>query len=99
MNLHPPKPGRTTFEIPAREWPVVTKTMLASGLDPDPDANPLVHTAMNGYVWLCNVETSLKRLKTLATNSDDAKLLRRCEVQLERLVQLKEEWPLTVVGS
>ena len=93
--------GRATYEVPDRRWPVVTRTMLAKASElgePGPDDNPLVKSLLSGYVYLCNVETNLKRALALAKTKADDKLAARIGNELERLEQVKEEWPLEIVG-
>lgn len=92
--------GRATYEVPERRWPVVTRTMLAKASElgaPAPDDNPLVKSLLSGYVYLCNVETNLKRALALAKTKDDDKLAARIGNELERLEQIKDEWPMTIV--
>lgn len=99
LTIH--KRGRATFEVLPHKWPVITASLLgkATSFEPLTDAeNPLVGALTRGYVHLCNCETNLRRARSEAVKKRDEELSRRIEVELERLAQVKEEWPLVVVG-
>jgi hypothetical protein len=108
--------GRTTFEVPERKWPVVTRTMLAKASEWNEITsaeNVLITSLLRGYVLAVNVETNLKRALQEAMKKRDAlerpqescdpwyhaqKLVTCLEAQLSRIEQIKEEWPLEIVG-
>lgn len=102
--IHPTqahKRGRATFDVPDRRWPVVTATMVKMASDlsaPLEHENPLVKHLLTGYVYLASVELNLKRALTWAKLKEDERLICRLEAQLARAEQLKEEWPLEIVG-
>lgn len=111
--LHAHERGRTAFEVPERKWPVVTRTMLkhADYLgEPGPCENVLVTSLLRGYVLNVNVEIHLKRALQEAKKDRDQfmnedadterawQLVKCLEAQLLRVQQVKEEWPLEIVG-
>lgn len=101
-NLTIHKRGRATFEVAAHKWPLVTQTMLGQAASLEPlsgdTENPLVGALTRGYVHLCNCELNLRRAMAEARKKEDAELAHRISVELERIAQVKEEWPLVVVG-
>lgn len=94
------KHGRTAFEPVDNEWPVVTRSMLAKESElgePGPDDNPLVTSLLRGYIYLANAERHLQRALVEARKRGDEKLVGRIGNEIERMRQVKEEWPLTIV--
>lgn len=112
--LHAHERGRTTFEVPERRWPVVTRTMLAKASEWNEITsaeNALVTSLLRGYILNVNVETNLKRALQEAKKDRDRlmniegadtertwQLVKCLEAQILRVQQVKEDWPLEIMG-
>jgi hypothetical protein len=107
------KAGRRAFEIKSYPWPVVTANSLRHVQDlgnvTKEDQNALTTPLLKGLVLASNVELQLKAALKEAIRRRDGqkdaesrleahKLVIRIEAQLARMQQVKEEWPLEVVG-
>lgn len=94
------KPGRKTEVIPTRKWPVVTQSQLRHASDlgkPAPDENPLVKHLTVGFVLTCNAINHLRKARKLADAKEDKELAKRCDEELRRLGEVRQQWPIELV--
>jgi hypothetical protein len=96
------KRGRAPFEVRSFPWPVVTRALLTRAMElgeiDETRENPLVGALVRGWVMLHNTTLWTRKAMAEATKRGDTALVERLTSELERLQQVREEWPMVVVG-
>lgn len=97
-----PNIWRTTYEVPERKWPVVSRKALGdlklNSLLVQEDWNQLVRALASGYVQLSNVGLWARQARLQALKAHNRELAAELDHRIEEIGNTLENWPMEIVG-
>lgn len=98
-----PSVWRTTYEVPERKWPVVSRKAFGdlqlNGVTNIPENwNPLVKALASGYVQLYNVKLWAVSARRRAYDAGKNDLGKELDARIAELKATLENWPMEIVG-
>lgn len=99
----PSTPNRTPIEVISHNLPHVTKMMMKNALKdellPEDQVNKEIQSLVMGHNHIVNAEIRANVAMREATRRGDTKQAARLLGIIDRIKELKQGWPMEVVGK